>query len=97
MNQQQCLKAIAGGQTALELLEEADPEFVKRFQRIAKGMLKYLQDAKSHFPDASYYTASGGFHLLLGSSHDDSKYGRAQRQLEALSADCDLQISDGDW
>ena len=55
-----------------------------------------MDDIHEEFPDASIYTASGGFHLLLGNSHD-AQGDQPQRELVAESANIRLVVSDGDW
>ena len=66
----------------------------RRFKRIDKALIKLLDDVRQVFPDAEYYTASGGFNLLLGSSHDASG-DRAQQELVAFSGNA--HIGDGDF
>lgn len=78
------------------LLEEADPNFAKRFNRTCKTLKKLLDDVRKHFPDAEYYTASGGLTLMLGKPHSDNE--DPQQELIALSArHIGLQIGDGDF
>lgn len=87
------LEAISNGDDAYDILFEADPKLVARFDRVDKSMSKLLDDVKKHFPDAIYYTGSGGFNLLLGGSH--SSDGQSQQELVACSG-C-TSISDGDF
>lgn len=95
MTEQEILERLAQGDVdASDLLLEADPRLEKKFNALCKKIAKYLDEVKQYFPDATYYTASGGFHLLLGHSHTIS--GTPQEQLVALGA-TDVQIGDGDW
>lgn len=93
MDESQCLAAIAEGEDAQQLLLDAMPSAKRRFLAVDKALRKLLADVKIHFPDAEYYTGSGGFNLLLGRSHGDKE--RAQQQLVALSGRA--SIGDGDW
>lgn len=94
MTEEECLAEINNGATdARELLDEAMPSAARRFKAIDRAIVKLLADVKDHFPDAEYYTASGGFHLLLGSSH--SAHLEGQQELTALSGLA--HIGDGDY
>lgn len=95
MNESEVLDAIAHGETAYGLLLDADPKLEKRFRRMCRTMKTFLEDVRQHFPDATYYTASGGFNLLLGNSHDDK--GHPQSQLSAIGDTTGLIIGDGDY
>lgn len=95
MNEQQVLETIAAGATAEDLLLEADPKIKRRWSKLCKDIVQFRADVQKHFPDAQYYTASGGFHLLLGEPHDRSC--RPQQQLLALSGMHGVRIGDGDW
>jgi len=94
VTEEEVLEAIKCGKSAYGLLMDADPKLKRRFNRISASIVKLLDDVHEHFSDASYFTASGGFHLLLGNSH--SHEGHAQRSLEALSGD-QVRIGDGDY
>lgn len=94
MTEADCLAAIARGEAdAFDLLTEAMPTAERRFKAVDKALRTLLADIQEHFPDACYYTASGGFNLLLGRSHDDRE--RGQQQLVALSGLA--AIGDGDF
>lgn len=94
MTESTCLDAVNNGdETASELLTIANPKFRARFKRVDAAIVKLINDVQEYFPDAQYYTASGGFHLMLGSSHD--RHGNGQQQLIALSGTA--QIGDGDF
>ena len=93
MNEQEVLDAIAKGESATYLLKMADPKFARKFKRLDQGLVELLDEVKTHFPDAQYYTASGGFSLMLGREHSDE--GRKQQQLVALTGRA--EISDGDF
>ena len=56
--------------TADLLLYEQMPSMPAKLDRLAKRMNKLLEEIKETFPDAVYYTASGGFTLVLGNTHD---------------------------
>ena len=96
MTEKECLEAIENGETAYGLLLEADPKLEKKFRKLCKSIKKYLEEVKVHFPDAEYYTASGGFNLLLGSSHSADAKAIPQSQLQAVGG-IGVHISDGDY
>ena len=54
---------------AVELLWEADQSFETKFMRYTTALSNLLEEVKEHFPDACYYTASGGFNLMLTRPH----------------------------
>ena len=93
MDEQACLDAIEAGDDAYALLIKADPKLEQRFKRADKALIDLLAAVRQHFPDACYYTASGGFNLMLGSPHDDKL--RSQEQLTALGGHA--RIEDGDF
>lgn len=80
---------------AHDLIAIADKNFERRFSRLTTGLVKLLDDIRYYFPDATYYTASGGLHVLLGEPH--SVEGIPQPQLTALDANTKLIIGDGDF
>lgn len=90
------LKRIETGETAWEILDETLPSARKRFRRLTNSLIKLMDDIQEEFPDASLYTGSGGFNLLLGSSHNEQT-NQPQTQLVAESADPRLIVGDGDW
>ncbi len=93
-NEEEVLKEIhENDESAYGLLIDADKNLARRFRRLDTTLIKLLKDVRKHFPDASYYTASGGFHLMLGNSHSDS--GEQQQELIALGGLA--QIGDGDF
>lgn len=94
MTEQECLDEIAGGETARDLLLDAMPTALRRFNAIDRALQKLLADVRVHFPDAEFYTASGGFTLMIGHSHDASAQ-RGQQQLVALNGHA--SIGDGDF
>lgn len=83
------------GESAFGLLYDADPKLVKRFEKLDAELVKLLADVQKHFPDAQYYTASGGFNLLLGSPQSSDRRQSGQPDLVALSGR--TQIGDGDF
>lgn len=95
MGEKEVLEVINEGHSAYSLLLERFPTAQQKFDRLCKNMVSFLSDIKSEFPDARYYTASGGFNLMLGSSHDLS--GMAQQELVALEGSHGVSISDGDF
>lgn len=90
------LERIEAGETAWEILDEAMPTARKRFRRLTNSLIKLMDDIHEEFPDASIYTASGGFHLLLGNSHNQQT-NQPQRELVAEDANARLVVGDGDW
>lgn len=93
-DEDRCLQIIAyGEEDAEDLLLSQVPTARRRFKALDKALRKYIADVQESFPDAQYYTASGGFHLMLGRSHNSSEHG--QTQLIALSGRA--QIGDGDF
>lgn len=95
MNTEQLLEFIDESEEyqAYLLLCERCPTAARRFYRLTKALAKLREDVREEFPDAEYYTASGGFNLLLGESHAN---GKANQKLNALSA-TELEVGDGDW
>ena len=83
------------GETASWLLHEADPNFSKRFRRVCRTIRELLADVRKEFPDAAYYTASGGFNLMLGDSHSFADL-TPQQELIAESG-IGVSIGDGDF
>lgn len=90
------LERIEAGEPAWEILDEALPTARKRFMRLTNSLIKLMDDIHEEFPDASLYTGSGGFNLLLGSSHN-AQTGQPQQDLIAESANIRLDVGDGDW
>lgn len=69
MNTEELLEHIGGDYYgAYNLLDEKCPNVERRFKRLTKALAALLDEVKQEFPDACYYTASGGFNLLLGES-----------------------------
>lgn len=94
LTQEQAIEIIKEGEKdAFDLLIEADPKLVQKFNRIDKSLINLLLDVRKHFPDAHFYTASGGFNLLLGAPHNDA--GMPQAELHACSGRA--SIEDGDF
>ncbi|CAH6085303.1 MULTISPECIES: hypothetical protein [Citrobacter] len=91
MNTEELLEHIGGDYcVAYNLLDEKCPNVERRFKRLTKALAALLDEIKQEFPDACYYTASGGFNLLLGDSDAGSK-------MVALSASHYLSVGDGDF
>jgi hypothetical protein len=93
MTESECLAAISNGATATELLFEAIPGVEHHWHKLDRAIIKFLADVRKEFPNAQYYTASGGFNLLLGSPHNAKLV--AQQELSALSGLA--SIGDGDY
>ena len=81
---------------ASSLFHEKMPRMGTKLNRAAKKLSSLLEEISKTFPQARYYTASGGFNLILGETHDDSNNCEPQRQRSAWSSD-KLEIGDGDW
>jgi len=95
MTEQEVLAAIKEGFNAPELLKDANPNLVRRFNGLCSSLQKFITDVRVHFPDAEYYSASGTFCLLLGQSH--TREGSPQQDLVALTGTGGLIIDGGDW
>ena len=78
-----------------KLLLEHVPTAERRFKRICTEMKNLLADVRRVFPDAEYYTASGGFNLLLAKAHHPEQ-GTIQREGSALTG-LGVDIGDGDY
>lgn len=96
MNEQQCLEAIAAGEPANLILHRKIPGATVKWRRLCKHIRKFITEVQVEFPDAQYYTASGGFNLMLGEPHSRGSHGRAQQELLALSG-IGVSIGDGDF
>lgn len=95
MNTEEVKEVIAAsGDSAYLLLWETCPSAERKFKRLTKGLKELLEDVRESYPEAVYYTASGGFNLLLGESHSGGD--EPNRELVALSA-IGLHVSDGDF
>ena len=98
MTENEVLAALSSGdQDAEDILLGVMPSAARRWKKLNKDIEKFLHDVKQHFPDATYYTASGGFNLLLGNSHGGPSGEIPQQELEALHQTGDFTIGDGDW
>lgn len=96
MDQDCCLDAINnGGSTARELLDDLMPDAARRFNAVDRYIRMFLADVRRHFPNAQYYTASGGFNLMLGNPHAEGIRTNPQPELMALSGQA--SIGDGDF
>lgn len=83
-------------ESAYGLLLDALPNIDRRFQRACRTLQEIIKDVKKHFPDAGYYTASGGLHIVLGETHSGPNTNPNQ-ELSAIGASNGLSIGDGDW
>lgn len=78
-----------------DLLDEKLPKMRAKLNRLDKRIIELLEEIRVEFPDAQYYTASGGFNLILGSTHDDNRNSEGQQQRSAWGGNA--TIGDGDW
>ncbi|QIV65864.1 hypothetical protein Cp1R7AA1_065 [Mesorhizobium phage Cp1R7A-A1] len=78
---------------ARSLLLSELPSIERKFKKVDKALIALLDEVKEVFPDATYYTGSGGFNLMLGPSHDERE--RGLQELVALGGRA--QIGDGDF
>jgi hypothetical protein len=83
-----------GETDAYGLLREVLPGYDKKLDRLDKRIAKLLAEIREVFPDAEYYTAGGGFSLVLGCTHEGYKE-QAQQQRTAWGGSA--EIGDGDW
>jgi len=83
------------GVSSRTLLLYERPGADKKFHKICKDLENYLKWVQEVFPDACFYTASGGLHVLLGKSHSEG--GRSQQTLAAIGRATNLVIGDGDF
>ncbi|HHX9846659.1 TPA: hypothetical protein ACVTFU_001252 [Salmonella bongori] len=87
MNTEELIERIDGDPyEAYMLLDEKFPNVGRRFKRLTKALAVLLDEVKQEYPDANYYTASGGFNLLLGEIEGGSS-------MIALSASSYLSLS----
>lgn len=81
--------------SANDFLCEEIPTMVRRMNKAVKKLADLLDEVKLTFPDATFYTASGGLCLMLGASHSND--GDPQRDLIAMSYGDIISIGDGDF
>jgi len=84
-----------GESDAYSLLSEMLPKHHAKLSKLDKRIADLLNEIREVFPDAQYYTASGGFHLILGDTHD-GVYAIAQPQRTGWNGN-KACIGDGDW
>jgi hypothetical protein len=84
-----------GETDAYGLFREVLPGYDKKLDRLDKRIAKLLSEIRDVFPDAEYYTASGGFSLVLGCTHGGYDGEQAQQQRTAWGGSA--EIGDGDW
>jgi hypothetical protein len=82
-------------QDASVLFQKLLPEYASKLDRLDKRIRDVLTEIRGVFPDAKYYTASGGFTLLLGSSHSSDISATPQHQRVAWNGFA--TIDGGDW
>ena len=83
----------SGEYNAYGLLTKEMPKMRVKLDRLDKRIQEVLVEVRTVFPDAEYYTASGGFTLVLGKTHINGDQPQQQRSAWGGSA----QIGDGDW
>ena len=76
------------------LFLEKFPGMSTKLKRASNKLAELLKEIQKEFPDACYYTASGGFHLILGETHDRGAVSHQERYAWGATG---LHISDGDW
>jgi hypothetical protein len=79
---------------AYGLFREVLPGYDKKLDRLDKRIAKLLAEIREVFPDAEYYTASGGFNLVLGCTHEGPG---EQEQQQRTAWGGSAEIGDGDW
>lgn len=84
-----------GSYDAEDLLDEKLPKMRAKLNRLDKRIRDVLSEVQEVFPDACYYTGSGGFSLVLGSTHADGL--GAAEQSQRLAWGGLATIDDGDW
>ena len=80
---------------AYGLLDQEMPGMRVKLNRLDSRIREVLAEVHEHFPDATYYTASGGFNLMLGPAHEDT-YGTPPQQ-QRLAWSGRACIDDGDF
>ena len=83
-----------GESDASLLFAEKLPNMRTKLNRLDKRIRDVLKEVQVVFPDAQFYTAGGGFNLLLGDSHDGPRCA-AQPQRSVWGGQA--VIGDGDW
>jgi hypothetical protein len=82
-------------QDANSLFNSMLPKHSAKLDKLDKRIRDLLTEIQEVFPDACYYTASGGFMLVLGSTHSSDRKSEAQQQRSAWGGLA--SIGDGDW
>ena len=97
MNTEELISHIDEGDyyEANALLRDRCPTAERRFKRLTRALADLLNEVKKEFPDANYYTASGGFNLLLGDATEGGSLDG--NKVIALSASAYLRVGDGDF
>lgn len=84
-----------GESDAAELFDNMLPHHRAKLDRLDKRIRMMLSEIQEVFPDAQYFTASGGFTLVLGSPHGEDRNQSPQNQRAAWGGQA--CIGDGDW
>lgn len=78
---------------AYHLLDDRLPGMRAKLNKLDKRIIDVLKEVRREFPDAEYYTASGGFTLTLGPPHE----GRGESQTHRSAWSGNALIGDGDY
>lgn len=84
-----------GENDATLLFRQIMPKHVGKLKKLDFQLKKILDEIREIFPDACFYTASGGFNLILGSTHEGVEC-KPQRQRTGWNGK-HAEIGDGDW
>lgn len=96
LNTLECASLIEAGEDAEALLMERCPKARKKFEKIDAALVELRAYVRKQFPEAEFYTASGGFNLLIGQAHTrDGSGTRSHSELVALCGQA--PIGDGDF
>ena len=86
-----------GENDACSLLDDRLPGMRRKLCNLDKRIRDVLKEIQKEFPDAQYYTASGGFNLVLGSTHRSVTGLRETPQRQRVCWSGQATIGDGDW
>lgn len=93
LDEDTCLEMIEKGDDAYGIITDKLPSAEARFRKLDKAICAYLKFIRRSFPDAEYYTGSGGFNLMLGKPHS----AKLIPQQELLAFGGNAAIGDGDF
>jgi hypothetical protein len=86
----------SGERDCYALLVEKMPTMDKRMTKAVKALAALLKEVQQEFPDAQFYTGSGGLILMLGNPHSQGG-ANPQTQLAAAGFSHLISIGDGDF